>query len=157
MTISKANRIIARYEDRVIGWVGSEKKCRLYGDDEWVARATAASLVGLEFELYNGINLKADIEDYQNPAGAFAAMAWFAKERIDIREAPEGMMESIGLLETPEYFEPLFDVDNATEEEVEFASRHLHLILDGQDVYLPLSKLVEDTRPPLEQLRNFIS
>lgn len=94
--------IVATFDGRTIGWSGGENGCRLIGDEEWMSVARAASAVGLEFTLYEDIDLKADLDDMNNPAGAFAAMAWYAKERIRVKQAPEGMMEELGLLMEPE-------------------------------------------------------
>lgn len=141
--------IVARYGDKVAGWAGDDKGGRLSGDTEWVQAAKDASDVGMEFTLYNGISLKADISDPKNPAGAFAALAWYAKERILIKTAPEGMMESLGLLETPEEVDLLEDYPGEiTEEDREFIATHVNLVIDGQDVWLPLSTLQESGASP---------
>lgn len=129
--------IVATFDGRTIGWSGGET-CRVTGDDEWVAVARAASTAKLEFTLYESIDLKADLDDADNPLGAFAAMAWFAKERIRVKQAPEGMMESLGL-----YSEPLTVevTEGLTDEEREFQSTHLALMVDGKKQWIPLKNL----------------
>jgi len=148
--------IVARYGDKVAGWAGDDKGGRLSGDTEWVQAAKDASAVGLEFTLYNGIPLKADITDPNNPAGAFAALAWYAKERILVKTAPEGMMESLGLLDAPEEVD-LFEgyEGEITEEDREFAATHVNMIIDGQDTWVPLAQL-KALAPPSEFLANFL-
>lgn len=133
--------IVARYGDRVAGWVGTETGGMLYGDTEWVESAKAAAAAGLEFTLYEDIELKADIDDPKNPAGAFAALAWFAKERISIKKAPEGMLTALGLLEEPEILTPEDLPDDFTDEEKEFYATHLRLEIDDEPVYVPLASL----------------
>lgn len=139
---SESPMIVARFGDKVAGWVGSEKGGRLYGDEEWVASAKAAAEANLEFTLYEDIELKADIDDPSNPAGAFAALAWLAKERIRITQAPEGMMESLGLLDTPEEVDILEGYDGeVTDEDRLFLETHVELNVDGESVFVPLVKL----------------
>lgn len=139
---SDSPMIVARFGDKVAGWVASDEGGRLYGDTEWVASAKAAAEANLEFVLYEDIELKADISDPKNPAGAFAALAWLAKERIRITKAPEGMMESLGLLDTPEEIDVLEGYDGeVTEEDRLFLETHVELNLDGESVWVPLEKL----------------
>lgn len=141
--------IVARYGDKVAGWVGSEQGGRLYGDEEWVASAKLAAEANLEFTLYEDIALKADINDPENPAGAFAALAWFAKERIRITKAPAGMMESLGLLDTPAEVDVIEGYDEKiTDEERLFLETHVELTVDGESTWVPLAKLksTSDTR-----------
>lgn len=134
--------IVARYGDKVAGWVGSEKGGRLYGDEEWVKSAKDAAEANLEFTLYEDIELRADIDDPANPAGAFAALAWFARERIRISKAPEGMMDSLGLLDTPVEVDVLDGWDGeASDEERLFLETHVELEVDGESVWVPLEKL----------------
>jgi hypothetical protein len=153
--------IIARFGDKVAGWVGSDKGGRLYGDEEWVASAKAAADANLEFTLYEDIDLKADIDDPANPAGAFAALAWLAKERIRITKAPEGMMESLGLLDTPEEIDVLDGYDgDVTDEERLFLETHVELNIDGENVFVPLASLQSnaDSRTnALEALRKALA
>lgn len=153
--------IVARYGDKVAGWVGSEKGGRLYGDDEWVKSAKDAAAVNLEFTLYGDVDLKADIDDPNNPAGAFAALAWFARERIRISKAPEGMMDSLGLLDTPAEIDVLDGWDEeATDEERLFLETHVELEVDGESVWVPLAKLQtapESRFTALEALRKALS
>ena len=153
--------IVARFGDKVAGWVGSAKGGRLYGDDEWVANAKAAADVNLEFTLYEDIALKADIDDPKNPAGAFAALAWFAKERIRITKAPEGMMASLGLLDTPAEIDVLDGYDGeVTDEERLFLETHVELTIDGESVWVPLAMLQSspDSRTKaLEELRKALA
>lgn len=153
--------IVARYGDKVAGWVGSEKGGRLYGDDEWVKSAKDAAAANLEFTLYGDVDLRADIDDPNNPAGAFAALAWFARERIRISKAPEGMMDSLGLLDTPAEIDVLDGWDaEATEEERLFLETHVELEVDGESVWVPLAKLQttpESRFTALEALRKALS
>lgn len=153
--------IVARFGDKVAGWIGSEKGGRLYGDDEWVASAKAAADANLEFTLYEDIDLKADINDPENPAGAFAALAWLAKERIRITKAPEGMMESLGLLETPEEIDVLDGYDGeVTDEERLFFETHVELTVEGESIWVPLDKLKsssESRTNALEVLRKALA
>lgn len=153
--------IVARFGDKVAGWVGSDKGGRLYGDEEWVASAKEAASVNLEFTLYEDIDLKADIDDPSNPAGAFAALAWLAKERIRITKAPAGMMESLGLLDTPLEVDTLDSHDgNFTEDDREFLETHVELTIDGEKVWVPLDKLKSspDSRTnALEALRKALT
>ena len=153
--------IVARFGDKVAGWVGSDKGGRLYGDEEWVASAKTAADANIEFTLYEDIDLKADIDDPKNPAGAFAALAWFAKERIRITKAPEGMMASLGLLDTPEEIDVLDIYDGEyTEDDREFLETHVELTIDGEKVWVPLDKLKSspDSRTnALESLRKALA
>lgn len=144
MTVKKSPRIIARYGDKVIGWVGSATKCRLYGDKEWVHEAKMASIANLEFTLYEDIALTANINDYMKPEQAFAAMAWFAKERIEVIEAPDGMMASLGLLQVPEIFEPEERSDDIFSEVIPTTETHLKIFFDGEDKWIPLDTLVSE-------------
>lgn len=153
MTNTKSPRIIARYGDKVIGWVGSAKMCRLYGDKEWVNIATMASTANLAFSLYDGIELTANIHDHTKPEQAFAAMAWFAKERIEVMEAPDNMMTSLGLLDKPLELEPEERYDDVESDDVVTTETHLRVLLDGKDVWLPLSSLIAlDTDVPSSTL-----
>lgn len=139
--------IVATFDGRTIGWSGGET-CRVTGDDEWVAVARAASAAKLEFTLYENLQLTADLDDAENPAGAFAAMAWFAKERIRVKQSPEGMMESLGLYVEP--IEVTFDEEGLTEEERKFRQTHLRTIIDGREHWIPLSSLQNaDKTPPV--------
>jgi hypothetical protein len=153
--------IVARYGDKVAGWVGSEKGGRLYGDEEWVKSAKDAAAANLEFTLYEDIDLRADIDDPNNPAGAFAALAWFARERIRISKAPEGMMDALGLLDTPAELDVLDGWDGeATEEERLFLETHVEIEVDGESVWVPLAKLQttpESRFNALEALRKALS
>lgn len=144
MTVNKSPRIIARYGDKVIGWVGSATKCRLYGDKEWVHEANMASVANLEFTLYENIALIANIDDYMKPEQAFAAMAWFAKERIEVIEAPDDMMASLGLLEVPEAFEPEERLDDIFSEVIPTTETHLKIFFDGEDIWIPLNTLIAE-------------
>lgn len=153
--------IVARFGDKVAGWVGSEKGGRLYGDEEWVEAAKLAADTNLEFTLYEDIDLKADIDDPENPAGAFAALAWFAKERIRITKAPEGMMDALGLLDTPLEVDVLDGYDGeVTDEERLFLETHVELDIDGESVWVPLAQLKstpEARFTTLEALRKALS
>lgn len=140
--------IVARYGDKIAGWVGNEDGGMLYGDKEWVENAKAVAASGLEFTLYEDVALKADIDDPQNAAGAFAALAWFPKERIRIIKAPEGMMESLGLLDTPAEYTGEDWPENFTEEDKEFFETHLRVEIDDDIVYLPLASLKTDNYAP---------
>lgn len=141
--------IIARFGDRVIGWAGNNEGGRLSGDAEWVENAKTASAANVEYTLYSGINLKADITDPENPAGAFAALAWFARERIIVKTAPAGMMESLGLLESPEEVDTFEGYSGeVTEEEREFVETHLPLTLDGEEVWVALETLKGSSSTP---------
>lgn len=147
--------IVATFDGRTIGWSGGET-CRVTGDDEWVAVAQAASAARLEFTLYEGIDLKANLDDADDPAGAFAAMAWFAKERIRVKQAPDGMMEALGLY--PEPMEvTLDDEKDLTEEERNFRNTHVALTIDGKQQWIPLTSLQNTTVAPavlMETLRD---
>lgn len=137
-----APMIVARFGDRVVGWVGNHDGGILYGDQEWIDSAKAVAAVGLEYTLYEDIDLKADIDDPSNPAGAFAALAWLPKERIRIEKAPEGMMNSIGLLDAPgevDYFEG-WDGE-ITDEDRLFIETHVELTVNGESVWVPLKSL----------------
>lgn len=153
--------IVARYGDKVAGWVGSEKGGRLYGDEEWVKSAREAADVNLEFTLYEDVDLRADIDNPENPAGAFAALAWYAKERIRITKAPEGMMDSLGLLDTPAEIDVFDGYDGeATDEERLFLETHVELVVDGDSVWVPLAKLKstpESRFTALEALRKALT
>ncbi|MBC9705988.1 MAG: hypothetical protein H9W81_13650 [Enterococcus sp.] len=112
-----------------------------------MAVARAASDAKLEFSLYNGIEFKADLDDQNNPNGAFAAMAWFAKERIRVRQAPEGMMESLGLY--PEPVEVTLEEDEElNEEEFKFQQTHLRTIIEGKEHWIPLTALRGSAQTP---------
>jgi hypothetical protein len=141
--------IIARYGDKVAGWAGDENGGRLTGDKEWIETARAASDARLEYTLYSGLTVTADITDPNNPAGAFAALAWYPKERILIKTAPEGMMESLGLLNTPETVDYFDDYDGeVSEEDKEFIATHVSLTVDGEDIWVPLAKLKDNSSSP---------
>lgn len=148
--------IVARYGNKVIGWAGDDQGGKLAGDAEWVQAARDASATNLEFVLYGDIKLKADITDPKNPAGAFAALAWYTKERILVTKSPAGMLASLGLLEAPVEVD-LFEgyKGEITEEDIEFSLTHVQLVIDGDDVWVPLSHLQDKNGTP-ELLSKFL-
>lgn len=134
--------LVVEYRGKVAGWIGSVHGCKVRGDAEWIASAKEASLMQAEFDLHEGhVHLIADLDDPVNAAGAFAAFAWMAKERIRVLKAPEGLLDELMLLAEPEE-SLIYDFEanrELTDEERDYYETHYYVEMEnGEDVWIPL-------------------
>lgn len=135
--------LVVEYEGRFAGWIGSPRGCRVYGDTEWIEHARLASGAKLNFSIHEGmVPLQADLNDGRNPAGAFAAFAWFARERIRVKQAPAGLMEELGLLMEPLELTVADEFENSvlSPEERDYLETHYLIETTNGEQWLPLNK-----------------